>query len=100
MASVAPAASGAHGVHGVPARRQDAAPEGCLAVAIRIPVRIVVLVLVLPVRMVWDALVVGGRFLKDTLFRPLGRAFMWVFAPVGRAACGWSRGSRPSSRGC
>lgn len=43
-----------------PRQQQDATPEGCLAVAIRIPVRIVVLVLVVPVRMVWDALVVGG----------------------------------------
>ncbi|MFJ5027384.1 hypothetical protein ACIQB5_04675 [Streptomyces sp. NPDC088560] len=44
-----------------------------LVVAIRIPVRIVVLVLVVPVRVVWDALVVG-RFALDTLLRPLGRA--------------------------
>jgi hypothetical protein len=41
-------------------------------------VRIVVLVLVVPVRMVWDALVVGGRFLRDTVLRPLGRALAWV----------------------
>src|SRR3954463_8385146 len=44
--------------------QQQATPEGCLAVAIRIPVRIVVLVLVVPVRMVWDALVVVGRVLR------------------------------------
>lgn len=60
-------------------------PEGCLAVAIRIPVRIVVLVLVLPVRMVWDALAVAGRFLDDTVFRPLGRALLWL----GRAVFVW-----------
>ncbi|MGX1548526.1 hypothetical protein [Streptomyces adustus] len=62
--------------HGVPPRQQD--PEGCLVVAIRIPVRIVVLVLVLPVRMAWDALVVGGRFLRRTVLRPLGQALSWV----------------------
>ncbi|MPY34848.1 hypothetical protein FNH09_27510 [Streptomyces adustus] len=62
--------------HGVPPRQQD--PEGCLVVAIRIPVRIVVLVLVLPVRMAWDALVVGGRFLQRTVLRPLGQALSWV----------------------
>ncbi|MFG2945767.1 hypothetical protein [Streptomyces adustus] len=62
--------------HGVPPRQQD--PEGCLVVAIRIPVRIVVLVLVLPVRMAWDALVVGGRFLQRTVLRPLGRALSWA----------------------
>ncbi|MPY44017.1 hypothetical protein FNH04_30190, partial [Streptomyces phyllanthi] len=61
----------------VPAR-QDAPAEGCLVVAIRLPVRIVVLVLVVPVRMAWDALVVGGRFLRDAALRPLGRALLWV----------------------
>ncbi|MER5749956.1 hypothetical protein [Streptomyces sp. NPDC002088] len=66
-----------------PPRQQN--PEGCLAVAIRIPVRIVVLVLVVPVRMVWDALVVGGRFLNRTVLRPLGRALAWV----GRALFVW-----------
>jgi hypothetical protein len=59
--------------------------EGCLAVAIRIPVRIVVLVLVVPVRMVWDALVVAGRFLRDTVLRPVGRALGWL----GRAVFVW-----------
>jgi hypothetical protein len=41
-------------------------------------VRIVVLVLVVPVRMVWDALVVAGRFLHATVLRPLGRALLWL----------------------
>lgn len=62
-----------------PARRS---PEGCLVVAIRLPVRIVVLVLVVPVRMVWDALVVAVRFLNDTVFRPVGRALLWVARAV------------------
>ncbi len=60
-------------------------PEGCLTVAIRIPLRIVVLVLVVPVRMAWDALVVAGRFLRDTVFRPLGRALLWA----GKALFVW-----------
>lgn len=72
-------------------------PEGCLAVAIRVPVRIVVLVLVVPVRMVWDALVAGGRFLHRTVLRPLARAvFVWpwpvlwryVIVPLAKAL-GW-----------
>lgn len=54
-------------------------------VAIRIPVRIVVLVLVVPVRMLWDALVVAGRFLNDTVLRPVGRALLWL----GRAVFVW-----------
>ncbi len=68
-----------------PPVHEVAAPEGCLAVAIRIPVRIVVLVLVVPVRMVWDALVVAGRFLNDVVFRPVGRALLWL----GRAVFVW-----------
>ncbi|WP_314619251.1 hypothetical protein [Streptomyces stackebrandtii] len=67
-------------------RRPD--PEGCLTAAIRIPVRIVVLIVVVPVRLVWDALALCGGFLGRVLLRPLGRAFDWfhehVLAPVGR----------------
>ncbi|MCF2130820.1 hypothetical protein L1I79_31000 [Strepomyces sp. STD 3.1] len=59
-----------------PPRRSD--PEGCVAAAVRVPVRIVVLVLVVPVRMAWDVLVVAGRFLRDTVFRPAGRALAWL----------------------
>ncbi|MFF5155769.1 hypothetical protein ACFY3N_05795 [Streptomyces sp. NPDC000348] len=70
-----------------PAGPPAAAPagEGCLVVAIRVPLRIVVLVLVVPVRMVWDALAAAGRFLNGTLLRPLGRALLWV----GRAVFVW-----------
>ncbi|MEU8650146.1 hypothetical protein [Streptomyces sp. NPDC048737] len=65
---------------GEPSVRQPAPqqPDGCLVVAIRLPVRIVALVLVLPVRMAWDALVVAGRFLNGALLRPLGRALLWL----------------------
>jgi hypothetical protein len=48
-----------------------------------------VLVLVVPVRMVWDALVVAGRFLGDTLLRPVGRALQWALLWVGRALFVW-----------
>ncbi|MER7489237.1 hypothetical protein ABTY20_25680 [Streptomyces sp. NPDC126497] len=61
------------------------AGEGCLVVAIRVPARIVALVLVVPVRLVWDALTVAGRFLDDRLLRPLGRALLWA----GRAVFVW-----------
>lgn len=66
-------------------RTSGQAPEGCLVVAIRLPVRIVVLVLVVPVRMVWDGLAVMGRFLRDTVLRPLGRALAWL----GKALFVW-----------
>ncbi|GHD98852.1 hypothetical protein [Streptomyces alanosinicus] len=59
--------------------------EGCLTVAIRVPLRIVVLVLVVPVRMVWDALVAAGRLVRDTVLRPLGRALLWL----GKALFVW-----------
>ncbi|MEU3148975.1 hypothetical protein, partial [Streptomyces griseus] len=76
--------------------------EGILTTLIRIPVRIVVLVLVLPARMVWDALTALWHAADRTLLRPLGRAvvwlldtlvltpltwlFTWVVAPLGKAA--------------
>ncbi|WP_329227820.1 hypothetical protein [Streptomyces canus] len=72
-------------------------PEGCLTVAIRIPVRIVVLVLVVPVRIVWDGFVVVGRFLRDSVLRPLWRALVvwpcvalwrYVVVPLAKAV-GW-----------
>ncbi|MFJ5139673.1 hypothetical protein [Streptomyces sp. NPDC088707] len=63
-------------------------PEGCLTAAIRIPVRIVVLVLVVPLRLGWDVILLCGAFLRRTL-RPVGRALGRfrdaVLAPVGRA---------------
>ncbi|MEU1487305.1 hypothetical protein [Streptomyces sp. NPDC005752] len=73
--------------HGAPPPHEGA--EGCVTTLVRIPVRIAVLVLVLPVRMLWDLLVVGGRALGRVLLRPLGRALEWVYdqvlTPVGRA---------------
>lgn len=79
-------------------------PEGCLTVAIRIPVRIVVLLVVLPVRMAFDALAVCGRALDRVVLRPLGRVlyvlfvtplvWLWkhVLAPLGRALA-WLAGA-------
>ncbi|MFJ8647231.1 hypothetical protein ACIRNI_14045, partial [Streptomyces sp. NPDC093546] len=70
--------------------------EGCLTTVIRIPVRIVVLLVVVPVRMIWDLFVLCGRFLERVLLRPLGRALGWVWdtllAPVGRAVAWLARG--------
>ncbi|MFG2608769.1 hypothetical protein [Streptomyces anulatus] len=76
--------------------------EGVLTTLIRIPVRIVVVVLVLPVRMVWDALTALWHAADRVLLRPLGRAlarlldtlvltpltwlYTWVLTPLGKAA--------------
>ncbi|MFK8911012.1 hypothetical protein [Streptomyces sp. YS-3] len=53
-------------------------PEGCLTVAIRLPVRIVVLVLVVPVRLLWDAVAATGRAVYRTVLRPVGRGLGWL----------------------
>lgn len=86
--------------HQAPARYESG--DGCLTTLVRIPVRIVVLVLVLPVRMVWDALAACARAVDRILLRPLGRGlarlfqvlvvtpagwlWTWVLTPAGRAA--------------
>ncbi|MEU5982097.1 hypothetical protein [Streptomyces sp. NPDC047434] len=64
-------------------------PEGCLTAAVRIPVRIVVLVVVVPVRMVWDLLVVTARALDRVLLRPLARAAAWLFRYTVTVPLGW-----------
>ncbi|MBH0243153.1 hypothetical protein I3W98_10435, partial [Streptomyces cavourensis] len=75
------------------------APETALTRLIRIPVRIVVLVVVLPVRMVWDLLAAGRHAVDRTVLPPLrraleasvgalGRGLEWLFASVGRVL-GW-----------
>ncbi|MFF2325729.1 MULTISPECIES: hypothetical protein [unclassified Streptomyces] len=69
------------------------AGEGCLTTLIRIPVRIVVLVVVLPVRIVWDALVVGARAVDRVLLRPLGRGLSWLFATVVTKPAVWLYGA-------
>ncbi|MER5459647.1 hypothetical protein ABT010_02910 [Streptomyces sp. NPDC002668] len=69
-----------YGSHQAPAHYQPGA--GCLTTAIRIPVRIVVLLVVLPVRMVWDVLVVCALAVDRVLLRPLRRALAWVYENV------------------
>ncbi|MEU8915089.1 hypothetical protein AB0D26_17565, partial [Streptomyces libani] len=63
--------------------------EGCLTTAVRLPVRIVVLVLVVPVRLVWDALAALGRAVHRTALRPLGRGLAWLWRTLVVAPLGW-----------
>ncbi|WP_093708847.1 hypothetical protein [Streptomyces sp. 2131.1] len=80
-----------YGAHQAPAHYEGG--DGCLTTVIRIPVRVVVLLVVLPVRMLWDALVVTARAAERVLLRPLGRVLarffgaLWryVFVPLGQA---------------
>src|SRR4051794_27469369 len=74
-------------VHKPPARPERA--EGCLVVALRIPVRIVVFVLVVPVRMLWDALVAVGRFVGRYVLTPVGRALAWLLHVLVAVPLGW-----------
>ncbi|MFI1499555.1 hypothetical protein [Streptomyces platensis] len=70
---------------------RDEPGEGCLTTAVRLPVRIVVLVLVVPVRLVWDALAALGRAVHRTALRPLGRglARLWHTLVVIPVAWTW-----------
>ncbi|MFF4014291.1 hypothetical protein [Streptomyces sp. NPDC001843] len=63
--------------------------EGCLVVALRIPLRIVVLVLVVPVRMAWDALAATGRFLWRYGLAPVGRAIGRLLYGLFVVPLGW-----------
>ncbi|WP_055694643.1 hypothetical protein [Streptomyces prasinopilosus] len=84
------------------ARRQpEPAGEGCLTVAVRLPVRVVVFLVVLPARLAWDACAAAARWLERAVLQPLGRALLWaghallvqpsaglwryVLVPLGRA---------------
>src|SRR5437899_978301 len=78
--------------------------DGCLIAAIRLPLRIIALVIVLPVRLLWDALAAVGRALERYVLAPFGRGLAWlgrwlvvvpavalwryVLSPVGRGI-GW-----------
>lgn len=67
-------------------------PDGCLAAAIRIPVRVVALIVVLPLRLLWEGLAVALRALGRYVLAPPLRAFgrlceaLWryVVVPVCR----------------
>ncbi|MFD9412308.1 hypothetical protein ACFWBN_35620 [Streptomyces sp. NPDC059989] len=59
--------------------------EGCLVEAVRIPVKIVAVLIVLPVRVVWDLLAALGRGLARYVLVPL---WTYVLEPVARAV-GW-----------
>lgn len=76
-----------YGKHQAPVHYEGG--DGCLTTLVRIPVRIVVLVLVLPVRMVWDALAAGARAADRILLRPLGRALAWLFEVLVAVPARW-----------
>ncbi|GAA3304285.1 hypothetical protein GCM10020295_55030 [Streptomyces cinereospinus] len=62
--------------------------------------RVVVLLVVLPLRMARDALVVAGRVLRHAVLRPAGRALAWLgrAALVRPCAALWRRVLVPAGR--
>ncbi|MFE4637490.1 hypothetical protein ACFRJ1_29515 [Streptomyces sp. NPDC056773] len=70
--------------------------EGCLVGVVRIPVKIVAVLIVLPVRVVWDLLTAFARMLNRTVLGPLGhglrRLYELLLLPVLRGT-GWLIGA-------
>ncbi|MEV7321591.1 hypothetical protein [Streptomyces sp. NPDC093970] len=65
---------------------QPQQPEGCLVVAIRIPVRVFVFLVVLPLRLLWEGLAAVARFLwRHLVVRVARLLWRYVLAPAGRA---------------
>lgn len=66
--------------------------DGCLVGVVRIPVKIVAVLIVLPLRVAWDLLVAFGRMLNRTVLGPLGQGLRWfherAVRPVLRGT-GW-----------
>lgn len=63
--------------------------EGCLVGVVRIPVKIVAVLIVLPVRVVWDLLAAAGRLLQRTVLGPLGQGLCWFHERVVRPVSRW-----------
>lgn len=63
--------------------------DGCLVGVVRIPVKIVAVLVVLPLRVVWDLLVAFARMLNRSVLGPLGQALRWL----------WERAVLPVLRG-
>ncbi|MFD6885984.1 hypothetical protein [Streptomyces sp. NPDC059957] len=70
--------------------------DGCLVGVVRIPVKIVAVLVVLPLRVVWDLLVAFARMLNRSVLGPLGQGLRWfcerAVLPVLRGT-GWLIGA-------
>ncbi|MEU1091286.1 hypothetical protein ABZ401_31505 [Streptomyces sp. NPDC005892] len=76
-----------YGRHQAPAGYEPG--DGCLVQLIRVPVRIVAVLVVLPVRLVRDLLVLASRALHRGLLRPLGRGLSWAWRHLVVAPLSW-----------
>ncbi|MFF7078492.1 hypothetical protein [Streptomyces lavendulae] len=61
-------------------RRPDPGAEGCLVGVLRVPVKIVAVLVVLPVRVVWDVLAASARLLHRHVLAPAGQGLAWFHA--------------------
>lgn len=73
--------------------RHAPAAQGCLVGALRVPVKIVAVLVVLPVRVVWDLLAASARTLNRHVLGPAGQGLRWLhehlLRPVLRGL-GWT----------
>lgn len=71
--------------------------DGCLAGVVRVPVKVVAVLVVLPVRVVWDLVAACARGLGRHVLAPLGNGLGWlcvrlwryVLRPLGAAVFYW-----------
>ncbi|MFD9456984.1 hypothetical protein ACFWBC_28330 [Streptomyces sp. NPDC059985] len=74
--------------------------EGCLVGVLRVPVKIVAVLVVLPVRLIWDLLVLAARTTHRRALRPVGAAaarlcsglYRYVLTPLGHGIAWLGRG--------
>ncbi|MFF3015179.1 hypothetical protein ACFVS6_12860, partial [Streptomyces sp. NPDC057939] len=74
--------------------------EGCLVGVLRVPVKIVAVLVVLPVRLIWDLLVLAARTTHRRALRPVGAAaarlcsglYQYVLTPLGHGIAWSGRG--------
>ncbi|MEU8778418.1 hypothetical protein [Streptomyces sp. NPDC048606] len=74
---------------GIEKARPAPGGEGCLVGVLRVPIKIVAVLVVLPVRVVWDLLVAAARAVHRHVLGPAGAALSWL---LGRL---WNRLLRP-----
>ncbi|MEU8432240.1 hypothetical protein AB0F18_04910 [Streptomyces sp. NPDC029216] len=58
--------------------------DGCLTGFVRVPVKVVAVLVVLPVRVVWDLFAAGARAAGRHVLAPLGRGLGWLLVRLWR----------------
>src|SRR4051794_6176851 len=71
---------------------ERAGGDGCLTVAVRMPVRVFALIVILPLRIAWDAVTAVGRGIGAAL------TWLWRRAAVEPLSALWRRVLAPAAR--